>query len=60
SPNLNLLERIWKALKENVISNRFHASQKEIKISVLSFLTHLAQFPAKVIQRLGTEQLLKH
>ncbi|MGE6964367.1 IS630 family transposase, partial [Bacillus thuringiensis] len=60
SPNLNLLEPIWKALKENVISNRFHASQKEIKTSVLSFLTHLAQFPAKVIQRLGTEQLLKH
>ncbi|PEZ26811.1 integrase [Bacillus thuringiensis] len=54
------MERIWKALKENVISNRFHASQKEIKTSVLSFLAHLSQFPEKVIQRLGTEQLLKH
>ena len=60
SPNLNLLERIWKALKESVISNHFHASQKEIKTSVLSFLEHLSQFPEKVLQRLGTEQLLKH
>ncbi|MED0988093.1 transposase [Bacillus paramycoides] len=60
SPNLNLLKRIWKASKESVISNRFHASQKEIKTSVLSFLEYLSQFPEKVLQRLGTEQLLKH
>ncbi|AIW87912.1 Transposase [Bacillus mycoides] len=37
SPNLNLLEWIWKWLKENVISNRFHASQEEIRVSVVSF-----------------------
>ncbi|QIW21926.1 transposase [Bacillus thuringiensis serovar andalousiensis] len=39
SPNLNLLERIWewKWLKESVISNRFHASQEEIRVSVVSF-----------------------
>ena len=37
SPNLNLLERIWKCLKESVISNRFHASQEEIRASVVSF-----------------------
>ncbi|WP_257144139.1 transposase [Bacillus wiedmannii] len=60
SPNLNLLERIWKALKESVISNRFHASQKEMTTSVLSFLEHLFQFPEKVFQRLETEQLLKY
>ncbi|MGE6964333.1 transposase [Bacillus thuringiensis] len=30
----NLLERIWKWLKESVISNRFHASQEEIRASI--------------------------
>ncbi|PGH77382.1 integrase [Bacillus thuringiensis] len=54
------MERIWKVLKESVISNRFHASQKEIKTSVISFLEYLSQFPEKVLQRLGTEQLLKY
>ncbi|HDR4539709.1 hypothetical protein COI69_29445 [Bacillus cereus] len=37
SPNLNLLERIWKWLKESVISNRFHASQEEIRTSCSIF-----------------------
>ncbi|OUB14129.1 IS630 family transposase [Bacillus thuringiensis serovar yunnanensis] len=60
SPNLNLLERIWKWLKESVISNRFHASQEEIRTSVLSFLEYIAQWPEKVLKRLGVEQLLKY
>lgn len=60
SPNLNLLERIWKWLKESVISNRFHASQEEIRASVLSFLGYIAQWPEKVLKRLGVEQLLKY
>lgn len=59
SPNLNLLERIWKWLKESVIANRFHASQAEIRTSVLSFLEHLSLFPKKVLQRLGVVQMLK-
>ncbi|WP_103574449.1 hypothetical protein, partial [Bacillus thuringiensis] len=50
----------FKLCNTTVISNRFHASQKEIKTSVLSFLEHLFQFPEKVLQRLGTEQLLKY
>ncbi|TKH19800.1 hypothetical protein FC697_19905 [Bacillus wiedmannii] len=60
SSNLNVLERIWKSLKESVIFNRFHASQKEIKSSVLSVLGHLSQFPDKALQRLGAEQVLKY
>jgi transposase len=59
SPNLNLLERIWKWLKESVIANRFHASQKEIRASVRSFMEHLASFPDKVLQRMGMVQMLK-
>jgi transposase len=60
SPNLNLLERIWKWLKESVISNRFHSSKEEIRASVVSFLEYIAQCPEKVLQRLGVEQLLKY
>lgn len=59
SPNLNLLEHIWKWLKESVIVNRFHATQAEIRTSVLSFLEHLSQFPEKVLQRLGAVHMLK-
>ena len=59
SPNLNLLERIWKWLKESVIANRFHASQKEIRSSILSFLEHMASFPKMVLQRMGVVQMLK-
>ncbi|MGH0945616.1 transposase [Bacillus mycoides] len=60
SPNLNLLERICKWLKESIISNRSHASQEEIRASVVSFLEYIAQCPEKVLQRLGVEQLLKY
>ncbi|WP_346426520.1 transposase [Bacillus thuringiensis] len=60
SPNLNLLERIWKWLKESVVSNRFHASQEEIRASVVSFLEYIAQCPERVLQGLGAEQLLKY
>ncbi|MGE6964272.1 transposase [Bacillus thuringiensis] len=37
SPNLNLLERIWEWLKENVISNRFHVFPEERRSSVMAF-----------------------
>ncbi|QPW51773.1 integrase (plasmid) [Bacillus thuringiensis] len=56
----NLIYQIWKWLKESIISNRFYASQKEIRASVVSFLEYIAQFPEKVLQRLGVEQLLKY
>ncbi|WP_235867491.1 IS630 family transposase [Priestia abyssalis] len=54
SPHLNAVERIWGWLKESVIVNRFHATQKDIRKSVSSFLEHLDQFPEKVLQRIGS------
>ncbi|QSB48062.1 transposase [Parageobacillus toebii] len=53
SPNLNLVERIWGWMKESVIANRFHANRKELRESIVSFLEHLAQFPEKVLPRIG-------
>lgn len=54
SPHLNAVERTWGWLKESVIINRFHATQKDIRKSVSSFLEHLDQFPEKVLQRIGS------
>ncbi|WP_260440611.1 transposase [Parageobacillus thermoglucosidasius] len=53
SPNFNLVERIWGWLKESVIANWFHANRKELRESIVSFLDYLAQFPEKVLQRIG-------
>ncbi|PEN82954.1 hypothetical protein CN553_28520 [Bacillus cereus] len=38
SPNLNVLERIWKLFKESMIAHRFHLSKKDLKYFILSFL----------------------
>lgn len=54
SPHLNAVERIWDWLKGSVIVNRFHATRKEIRKSVLSFMEYLDTFPEKVIQRIGS------
>ncbi|MGW9019007.1 IS630 family transposase [Priestia megaterium] len=54
SPNLNAVERIWGWLKESVIVNRFHATRKDIRKSVLTFLEHLDAWPKKVLQRIGS------
>lgn len=53
SPNLNAVERIWGWLKGSVIVNRFHATRKEIRQSVLSFMEYLDSCPEKVLQRIG-------
>nr|WP_281175933.1 transposase [Domibacillus tundrae] len=38
SPQLNAVERMWGWLKGSVIVNRFHATQKDIRASVRSFM----------------------
>ncbi|GMO01749.1 hypothetical protein PthstB1num2_37920 [Parageobacillus thermoglucosidasius] len=60
SPNFNLVERIWGWLKESVIANRFHANRKELRESIVSFLDYLAQFPEKVLQRIGQIAMLEN
>ncbi|WP_257155463.1 integrase [Bacillus cereus] len=46
-------------MKELVISNRFHASQEEVRTSVVSFLESIAQCPDEFLQKVDVEQLLK-
>ncbi|MFJ5622022.1 IS630 family transposase [Peribacillus loiseleuriae] len=54
SPNLNAVERVWGWLKKRVMANRFHATRKDIRKSVLSFLEHLYEFPEKMLRLIGS------
>ncbi|OZI13659.1 integrase [Bacillaceae bacterium SAS-127] len=48
------MERIWGWLKRSVIVNRFHATQKDIRASICSFMEYLDTCPEKVLQRIGS------
>ena len=52
SPRLNMIEGLWKWLKEAVINNVFFHSRHEIHPAVLSFLQWIATVPYQVIDRL--------
>lgn len=54
SQNLNAVERVWGWLKKSVMANRFHATRKDIRKSVLSFLKHLYEFSEKVLRLTGS------
>jgi transposase len=53
SPNLNPIERLWRWLKETVISNRFHPTRSSIEETMNSFLTEISKSPNDVLRRLG-------
>ena len=52
SPNLNLIEGLWKWLKETVINNVFFSSVQKINLAVQSFLTWINEQREIVIDRL--------
>ena len=52
SPNLNLIEGLWKWLKEKVIYNVFYKTVAEIRKNVQAFLNYINTQPDAVIQRL--------
>ena len=52
SPNLNLIEGLWKWLKETVINNVFLSSVQKINLAVQSFLTWINEQREIVIDRL--------
>jgi putative transposase len=51
-PNLNLIEGLWKWLKEKVIYNVFYKTVPEIRKNVHAFLDIISREPAIVIERL--------
>lgn len=52
SPNLNLIEGLWKWLKEKVIYNVFYKVVSEIRNNIDGFLENINANPAAVIDRL--------
>lgn len=52
SPNLNLIEGLWKWLKSRVINNVFYNKTHEIRANVHAFLEDIAKQPHIVIDRL--------
>jgi len=52
SPQLNLIEGLWKWLKEKVVYNVFYKTVPEIRKNVFAFLENINSEPQMVIDRL--------
>lgn len=52
SSKLNLLEGVWKWLKDNIINNTFYPMVKEIKSVVQNFINYINTCNQRVIDRL--------
>ncbi len=52
SPNLNLIEGLWKWLKEKIIKNVFYGSVLEIRKNVSLFIDSINQNKQNIINRL--------
>lgn len=60
SPNLNLIERLWKLLRKKCINTHFYADFKDFRKAVLDFFEHIQQYKKELhslitfkFQRLG-------
>ncbi|MBE2941422.1 transposase, partial [Anoxybacillus flavithermus] len=52
SPQLNLIEGLWKWLKSDVIYNVFYSGVQEISKNVQAFIQRINQKPEQTIDRL--------
>lgn len=52
SPQLNLVEGLWKWLKADVINNVFYSTVAEIRRNVTGFLQRIAREPQAIVDRL--------
>ncbi len=44
SPNLNLIERLWKFLRKKIINLRFYPNFKDFKETILNFFEHIEKY----------------
>jgi len=52
SPNLNLIERLWKFLRQKIINTAFYRTKGQFKTAVLDFFNRLPEFGQQLAARL--------
>ena len=52
SPNLNLIERLWKFLRQKIINTAFYRTKGQFKTAVLNFFDRLPEFGQELASRL--------
>jgi transposase len=55
SPNLNLIERLWKLMRKKVINNRYYEKFKDFREAVLGFFENSEKFRDEIRQFVGTK-----
>lgn len=55
SPNLNLIERVWKFLRKKVIKNHYYPKFKEFEKSVRQFFDNIGQYADELKRFVGTK-----
>lgn len=58
SPNLNLIERLWKFMRKKVINDRYYEKFKEFREALMNFSDDLINQRAEVKQFIGTKMHL--
>ena len=44
SPNLNLIERLWKFLRKTIINTKFYRTRHEFRDAMLKFFNNIASY----------------
>ena len=52
SPNLNLIERLWKFLRQKIINTAFYRTKGQFKTAVLNFFDRLDEFGPELASRM--------
>jgi transposase len=55
SPNLNLIERLWKFMRKEVINTKFYGKFKDFKAAVTGFLENLADYKEELKSFIGVK-----
>ena len=53
SPNLNLIERLWKFLRQKIINTAFYRTKGQFKAAVLEFFDRLDEFGSELASRMS-------
>ncbi|MEH6891474.1 IS630 family transposase [Bacillus sp. JJ864] len=58
SPNLNLVERVWKLLKETILANQSYKKRENLIEAIEKFLQNIVENPTKILTRIRKAWML--